>query len=130
MTIFFYKGLTRNSEIPSSEICPISGDWGKLGIPNLARISLIKFCWMLQNTRVTAFTISELSRENQRGVKLQILFSYKNSKVSTFEDTEFCYFLLTRQYFYITLYISRAVTSKPINHTIFRNNSKRSFRCA
>ena len=26
------------SEIPPSEFCPISGDWDKLGIPNLARI--------------------------------------------------------------------------------------------
>ena len=32
----------RKSEIPPSEFCPISGDWGELGIPNLARMSLIK----------------------------------------------------------------------------------------
>ena len=69
MTIFFYKGLTGNpeSEIPSSEFCPISGDWGELGIPNLARMSLIKCYWMLQNSRVTAFTVLELLRENQLG---------------------------------------------------------------
>ena len=30
-----YKGLTRNPEILLSEFCPISGDWGELGIPNL-----------------------------------------------------------------------------------------------
>ena len=38
MKVFFYKGLTRNPEIGNSpsEFCPISGDWGKLGIPNLA----------------------------------------------------------------------------------------------
>ena len=41
-------------EIPLSEFCPISGDWGKLGIPNLARTFLIKCYWMLQNARVTA----------------------------------------------------------------------------
>ena len=64
MTIFFYKGLTRNPEIPPSEFCPISGDWGELWIPNLARMSLIEFYWMLQNSRVTAFTAFEL-RENQ-----------------------------------------------------------------
>ena len=54
-----------------SEYCPISGDWGKLGIPSLVLVSLIKCYWMLQNTRVTAFTVSELLRENQQGgVKL------------------------------------------------------------
>ena len=29
------------SEIPPSDFCLISGDWSKLGIPNLARMSLI-----------------------------------------------------------------------------------------
>ena len=53
------------SEIPPSEF-PISIDWGKLRIPNLERMSLIKYYWRLQNTRVTAFTISELLRENQQ----------------------------------------------------------------
>ena len=47
MTIFFYKGLTRNSILGNtpSESCPISRDWGKLGIPNLAQMSLIK-CYL------------------------------------------------------------------------------------
>ena len=57
----------QKSEIPPSDFCPISGDWGELGIPNLAWISLIKFYLMLQNARVTAFTVSELLRENQQG---------------------------------------------------------------
>ena len=67
MTIFFYKGLTRiwKSKIPPSEFCPISGDWGELWIPNLTRMSLIECYWMLQNSRVTAFTVLELLRENQ-----------------------------------------------------------------
>ena len=40
---FFYTGLLGSkSEIPSSEFWPISGDWDELGIPNLARISLIR----------------------------------------------------------------------------------------
>ena len=56
----------RKSEIPPSEFCPISGDWGELGIPNLARMSLIKCYWMLQNARVTAFTVSESLREKQQ----------------------------------------------------------------
>ena len=50
--------------------CPISRDWGKLGIPSLTRMSLIKCYWMLQNVRVTAFTVSELLRENQQRVKI------------------------------------------------------------
>ena len=57
-------------KIPRSDFCSISGDWDELGIPNLERMSLIKCYWMLQNDRVTAFTVSELLRENQQGVKL------------------------------------------------------------
>ena len=43
-TISFYKGLIRNPEIGNtpSDFCPISGDWDDLGIPNLARMSLMK----------------------------------------------------------------------------------------
>ena len=65
--IFFYKGLTRDSEIGKnpSEFCSIYGDWGKLQIPSLVRMSLIKCYWILQNSRVIAFTVSELLRENQ-----------------------------------------------------------------
>ena len=59
------------SEIPFSEFCPISGDWDKFGIQNSARRSLMECYYMLQNARVTAFTISELLRENQQwGIKL------------------------------------------------------------
>ena len=57
----------RKSEIPPSEFCPISGDWGELWIPNLARMSLIECYWMLQKSRVTALTVFELLRENQLG---------------------------------------------------------------
>ena len=52
----------RKSETPPSEFCPISGDWGEIWVPNLARMSLIECYWMLQNSRVTVF---ELLRENQ-----------------------------------------------------------------
>ena len=55
----------RKPEIPPSELYPISRDWGELWIPHLAQISLIKFYWMLQNAKLTAFTISELLREKQ-----------------------------------------------------------------
>ena len=57
----------RKSEILPSEFCSISGDWGKLVMPNLARVPLIKCYWILQNSRVTPFTVSELLRENQQG---------------------------------------------------------------
>ena len=57
----------RKPEIARSELCPLSGEWGELGIPNLVRTSLIKSYWMLQNARVTAFTVSELLREYQQG---------------------------------------------------------------
>ena len=65
MTIFFYKILTENpeSEIPSSEFCPISGDWGELEIPNLARMSLIKCYWMMENVRVTVPTCIVLMKQ-------------------------------------------------------------------
>ena len=57
-------------EIPQSGFWPISGDWGQLGIPHLASMSLIKSYWMLQNARVRAFTFYELLKKNQQGVKL------------------------------------------------------------
>ena len=57
----------RKSEIPPSEFCSIFGECGEQGLPNLARTSLIKCYWMLQNARVTAFTVFELLWENQLG---------------------------------------------------------------
>ena len=44
----------------------ISGDWGELGISNLAWMSLVKSQSMLQNTRFTAFTVFELLQKNQQ----------------------------------------------------------------
>ena len=71
MTIFFIRDWPeiRKSQIPPSEFCTMFRDWVKLKIPNLARMSLTKCYWMLQNARVTVFTIVEL-RENQQGIKL------------------------------------------------------------
>ena len=60
----------RKSEIPPSEFWPISGHWGELEIPNSAWMSLMKCYGILQNDRVTAFTVSELLRENQHGGKI------------------------------------------------------------
>ena len=56
----------RKSDITPSEFCPMSGDRGESGIPNLARMLLTKCYRMLQNARVTAFTASELLKENQQ----------------------------------------------------------------
>ena len=55
----------RKSEMPTSEFFPIFGDWGELWIPHLAWRPLIECYSMLQNSRVTAFTVFELLRENQ-----------------------------------------------------------------
>ena len=57
-------------EILLSEFWPISSDWGELRIPNLARIFLMKCYWMQQNFGVAFFTVLELLRENQKGLKL------------------------------------------------------------
>ena len=72
MTIFFYKGLTRNTEIPPPEFFPISGDWVKLGIPNFPRISPMKCYWILQNVRIIVFTIYHfwVIKGKPTGVKL------------------------------------------------------------
>ena len=57
---------TRKSEIPPYGFYSISGGRGKLGTPNLVLMFLMKCYWMLQNTKVTAFTVPELLRENQQ----------------------------------------------------------------
>ena len=54
----------------TSQFCTISGDCGELGIPNLAQMSLMKCYWMLQNSKVTAFNVYDLLRENQQGGKI------------------------------------------------------------
>ena len=61
----------QKSEVPPSAFCPISGDWGKLGMPHLARMFLIKSYWILQNVTVTAFPVSKLLRgKDNKRVKL------------------------------------------------------------
>ena len=67
MTIFFYKGLTRNPEIGNSPV------WILLYVWRLGRVREIKFVtnvtnkMLLNAARVTAFTIFELLKENQQG---------------------------------------------------------------
>ena len=63
--------MTENPEIVRYYICLIPSDWGKEGIPN-SGTSLIKFYWMLQNPRITAFTVCELLGENQEGGKFTL----------------------------------------------------------
>ena len=46
MVIFSYEGLTRNLQIGNTSI---SGDWGKLAIPNLVRMFLMRCYLILQN---------------------------------------------------------------------------------
>ena len=57
MTIFVYKGLTRNPEIGNTPFRPISGDWGKLWIPNLVRIRLMKSseCYKMPDLQLLPF---------------------------------------------------------------------------
>ena len=71
-SIFFHKGLTRNPEIGNSPVWVLRNaeDWGVLGIPNLEQIFLMKYYWMLENAKITAFTFCELLRENQEGSKI------------------------------------------------------------
>ena len=57
----------RKSEIPLSQFCQIPADLDVLVIPNSARMFLINCYWILQNARVTAFTISELLRKTRQG---------------------------------------------------------------
>ena len=70
-------------EIPPSKFWPIS----ELGMPNLTRLYLVKCYWMLQNIRVTAFTVSELLRENQQRGRVTLprprLNNLKDSKTNT-----------------------------------------------
>ena len=42
MIIYFYKGLTRNLEIPPSELCPNFGNRAELGISKLPDMLLMK----------------------------------------------------------------------------------------
>ena len=77
MTIFFYKGLTRNPEIGNTPVWVLRAIWRMGPVTNIKfgtnvsnkMTSLIKCYWMLQNARVKTVTVSELRRENQQGVR-------------------------------------------------------------
>ena len=74
MTIFFYKRLTRNLEFRNTPVWVFPNIWrlGWVMDTKFKRISLIECYWMLQNVRVTAFTVFELLREIQLGGSLKL----------------------------------------------------------
>ena len=86
-------------EIPPSGFVPIYGHLGELGITNLARMSLIKSYWILQNFRTTTFTIFGLLRENQQVVKLRPTHQPKlGLKKCLLEYLELLIFLTIKNY--------------------------------
>ena len=64
MTIFFYKGLTRNPEIGNTPVWVLPNIW-RLGWVRDTKFDMNVYNKMLLNARVTAFTVSKLLRENQ-----------------------------------------------------------------
>ena len=69
MTISVYKGLTRNLEIRNTPVWFLPNIW-RLGWVRNTKFgtSLIRCYWILKNGRLTAFTVSELLRENHKHV--------------------------------------------------------------
>ena len=80
-----------NRKYPESGFCPIFGDWNKLEIPNLEWMSLKKRYWMLQNARVTTFTISELLREKQLLLLLNV-FQFVHNLMHLLKHIESIYY--------------------------------------
>ena len=68
MTILFYKGLTRNSEIGNIPVWILPNIW-RLGWVSDTKFGTNfsnKMLLNATNARITAFTVSELLRENQQ----------------------------------------------------------------
>ena len=73
ITIFYYKGFTRNLEIGNTSVWVLPSIWklGQVRNTKFGTKSLIKYYRMLQNAKVTAFTVSELLRQKpKRGIRL------------------------------------------------------------
>ena len=68
VSLFFYKGFTRNPEIKNISIwvLPNTCRLGRSMDTKYADIFLVNRYWMLQNTIVTFFIVSELLRGNQQ----------------------------------------------------------------
>ena len=65
MTIYFFKGLTRNPEIGNNPVWVLSSIWRLVPV-KFGRSFSNKMLLNAKNDRVTSFTIYEL-RENQQG---------------------------------------------------------------
>ena len=68
MTIYFYKGLTRNPEIGNTPVWVLHNIWRLKRVWNTKFwTSLIRLYWMLQNDKVVPFIVSELFKKTNRG---------------------------------------------------------------
>ena len=65
MTISLYKGLTRNPEIGNTPVWVLPNIW-RIGQVRQTKFGTNVSYKILQNFRVTAFTVFELLRENQQ----------------------------------------------------------------
>ena len=79
----------RKLEIPLSRFYLISGEWGKSGVPNLARMFPINCYSILQNSMVTAFTVSELLRGNQQVGKITPAPALSRLRLKSFVSFKF-----------------------------------------
>ena len=72
MTIFFYKGLTRNPEIRNTSLWDLPNIWrlGRVRETKFGTNVSNKMLLNAENARVTAFTICVLLWENQMGGKI------------------------------------------------------------
>ena len=78
----------RKSEIPAPKFCPISGDWGQLGIPNLARLFLIKcYCfyrfWVIKRQPIGRSKVTP-QPPLRLGLKKRLLHKYFPVKFAKF----------------------------------------------
>ena len=60
----------RKLQISQTELCRIFGDWSQLGIPSLARMSLIKCYLMLQNAILQPLLFLSYWGKTNRGSKI------------------------------------------------------------
>ena len=68
VTTFVYNGLIRNPDIGNTSVLVLPKIWRLELVRDTnfwSDMSLMKCYWMLENARVTAFTVSELLGENQ-----------------------------------------------------------------
>ena len=89
----------RKSKIPTSDFCPISGDWDKLEIPNFARMSLINFY-----CQCCSFYCFWVIKGKQMGGKLPPPHHHhpptqiRVKSVSSFEKISWVVFILSQLY--------------------------------